>query len=138
MNWTLIVAIAGPVVTAVLVLVGTLVTANRSHHAAMEATRVAAKTAEVTAQVAVQDAFTRAYDKHWATQTEMNRKWNQELETRIGAVEVRAEEAEARAARAEHLNSVFAVYLRKVIRWIEAQLPGGNYPVPPPELNLDL
>jgi len=57
--------------------------------------------------------------------------------TRIEQIELRAEaDREARNA-AENNFRIALVYLRRVIRWIDENLPGAHYP-PPTELNLDI
>ena len=52
--------------------------------------------------------------------------------------ELRAEADKMARIKAEHLYSMAIMYLRKVIRWIDQNLPGESYPPPPPELKLDL
>ena len=58
--------------------------------------------------------------------------------TRIEQIELRAEaDREARNA-AEKNFRIALVYLRRVIRWIDENLPGAHYPPPPTELNLEI
>lgn len=58
--------------------------------------------------------------------------------SRISQAEMRAEAAELRASKAEHLYSMAVFYMRRVVAWINVNLPGENYPEPPPELLVDL
>src|SRR6516164_1812657 len=58
--------------------------------------------------------------------------------TRIEQIELRAEaDREARNV-AEKNFRIALVYLRRVIRWIDENLPGAHYPPPPTELNLEI
>jgi hypothetical protein len=120
--------------------------AVRQADAALEAARASSKTAEVTAAAAIQDAITRATeanDKHWAIYLDAGQRRVEDLEKlvsknaeRIEQAELRSEAAEVRANKAEHLYAIATVYLRRVIRWINDNLPGEDYPPPPPELDL--
>lgn len=57
---------------------------------------------------------------------------------RIDVSEMRAEAERVARTKAEHLYSVAVIYLRRVIRWINDNLPGSDYPAPPPEIDVDL
>lgn len=108
----------------------------------------AASAAEIVARAEVQRAWNEAYktvDAHYARLNDGMHRWNLDLQKsvsentrRIEEAELRAEAADVRATKAEHLYSIAIIYMRRVIRWINENLPGEDYPAPPPELNLDL
>ena len=58
--------------------------------------------------------------------------------TRIEEIELRAEADREARHQAEKNFRIALVYLRRVIRWIDENLPGAHYPPPPTELNLDI
>src|ERR1700739_4219224 len=142
MNWVVWGPILATLVTAIIGLIGIIITASKTHHGAMEQANAAMKqadaalrtaqasekTAEATAAAAIQDAITRATeanDKHWAIYLDAGQKRIEQLEAdvsknaqRIEAAELKAEAAQVRADRSEHLYSIAIIYLRRVIRWI--------------------
>jgi hypothetical protein len=81
----------------------------------------------------------------WARYCDAQQKDNDRLReqisdnaTRIEQVELRSEADREARNIAEKNFRIALVYLRRVIRWIDENLPGGNYPPPPTELNLEL
>ena len=58
--------------------------------------------------------------------------------TRIEEIELRAEADREARHQAEKNFRIALVYLRRVIRWIDENLPGAHYPPPPVELELDI
>ena len=58
--------------------------------------------------------------------------------TRIEEIELRAETDREARHQAEKNFRIALVYLRRVIRWIDENLPGAHYPPPPTELNLEI
>ena len=54
--------------------------------------------------------------------------------TRIEQVELRAEADREALHQSEKQLRLTLVYLRRIIRWINENLPGAHYPAPPPEL----
>ena len=58
--------------------------------------------------------------------------------TRIEEIELRAEADREARHQAEKNFRIALVYLRRVIRWIDENLPGAHYPPPPAELELDI
>ena len=58
--------------------------------------------------------------------------------TRIEEIELRAETDREARHQAEKNFRIALVYLRRVIRWIDENLPGAHYPPPPAELELDI
>ena len=143
-TWTIILTAGGPTASAIIAAIFAW---HASHKTAI-AQQISAKAAKETAEGAIQDTFTKAYaaaDKHWAVYNEAMQKWNVELQEQVNENARRIEDAELRAeadkvarTKAEHLYSMSIIYLRRVIRWIEQNLPGEHYPPPPSELNLDL
>jgi len=124
-------------------------------HKTKKVTESADEAAKMTAQASVNDTFTRAFeaaDKHWASyvaamerRVDDQEKRNDELADEINKTGKRIDDAEMRAeaervarTKAEHLYSVAIIYLRRVIRWVNANMPGGDYPSPPPEIDVDL
>jgi hypothetical protein len=139
-NWAVLVTLAVAVVTALgaigVALIGLI------------GTWAGRRAANVTADAANRDAFTRADDaaeQRWARYTDGMYKgqaqvWDRlsTVEKRMDELEIRNESLEIRATKAEQLVSLAVVYLHRLIGWINDNLPGGNYPAPPPELNLNL
>jgi hypothetical protein len=125
MNWTLFAAIGGPFFTAMLGLVGMVITARKSHHAAMavanaakdqanaaatqaqaalESARASTRVAESTAAAAIQDAITNANeanDKHWAIYLDAMQRRCEILEADINRHSARLEAAELKSEAAE-------------------------------------
>lgn len=116
--------------------------------AALEVARANTKTAEATAAAAIQDAITKAIasnDQHWALYLDAGQKRIEQLEkdiaknaSRIDAAELKAEAAQVRADRSEHLYSIAIIYMRRLIRWIDKTVPDEGYPPIPTELQMDL
>lgn len=121
MNWSVWGPVLATAVTAILGLVGILVTASKSHRgamaqanaatvqanaaltqadAALAAAQSSAKIAEATARAAIDDTFTRAYeaaDAHWARYTEAQQRDNDDLRSQISENSMRIENAEMRS-----------------------------------------
>ena len=81
----------------------------------------------------------------WARYCDAQQRDNDSLREQIGENATRIEEIELRAEadrearhQAEKNFRIALVYLRRVIRWIDENLPGAHYPPPPAELELDM
>lgn len=131
-------------VPALAVVLAAAISGWWGHRSANKAHEVSKKTAQAT----VDDTFTKAYeaaDKHWAVYNEGMQKWNESLQEQINDNATRMEQATIRAeadrvarAEADRNFTIAVVYLRRLTRWILDNLPGADYPTPPPELHLDL
>lgn len=126
-----------------------------AQQAAAVAADTAAKAAIVTAEAEMRKAVASEREQasvDWARYCEAQDRDNAGLRKRLGSMEARLDNAEMRsaaeaekaahesqrAAAAEKLYTIAVVYLRRVIGWIDDNLPGERYPAPPPELNLDI
>ena len=81
----------------------------------------------------------------WARYCDAQQRDNDNLRYQVGENATRIEEIELRAEadrearhQAEKNFRIALVYLRRVIRWIDENLPGAHYPPPPAELELDI
>jgi hypothetical protein len=57
---------------------------------------------------------------------------------RLSEAEMRTEAAELRATQAEKLYAISIIYLRRLVDWINDNLPGQKYPPPPSGLKIDM
>lgn len=131
-------------VPAVAVVASAIISGWYSHRSQRKAHEVSERTAQAT----IDDTFTRAYqaaDKHWALYNEAMQRRCDDLDEQVTknakAIEdanLRFLEADERAQASDKLYRKAIIYLRKLLIWINTTLPGENYPLPPPELDLDL
>lgn len=131
-------------IPALAVVLAAAISGWWGHRSQRKANEVSAKTAEA----AVDDTFTKAYeaaDKHWAVYNEGMQRWNQSLQDQINENANQLEQAALRAeadrvarAEADRNFTIAVVYLRRLVGWISDNLPGAEYPGPPPELHLEL
>lgn len=138
--WNEVLAIVGPILTFFGVLLAPEL-GRRAGKKQVEAVLLTADAKMTEAVAAEREAATA----DWAQFTEAMQKWNEslasrllELEKRLSDAEVRSAASELRAATAERLYAVAVAYLRRVVRWLEDNWPGENFPKPPPELEPDL
>lgn len=164
MSETLLVALiaaGATIVSAIAALLAVWVD-RRAKHRTAEAAAIAAQASDKAAEAATTAAEAAAEEARaqmrqaivsereqasadWARYTEAMQKWNERLEGQIGKTaqeiehaKLRILEAEQRAYDWEKLYRKASIYLRGLILWINEHLPGESYPVPPPELDLDL
>lgn len=164
MSDTLLVAILAAVATALTAVFGFAVAwlDRRAKHRTAEATVIAAQASDRAADAATTAADAASEEARaqmrkavvaereqasadWARYCEAQQRWNESLQEqindnaqRIADTELRLLEAEERAHNWEKLYRKASIYLRRLIIWINENLPGEAYPLPPPELDLDL
>ena len=103
-----------------------------------------ADAAQQTAEAEIRKAIAAEREQasaDWARYCDAQQRDNNNLReqisdnvTRIEQVELRAEADREALHQSEKQLRLTLVYLRRIIRWINENLPGAHYPAPPPEL----
>jgi len=124
--------------------VGAFAAPSIGRRAAHKSADAAQQTAEAEIRKAVAAEREQA-SADWARYCDAQQRDNDNLRyqvaenaTRIEEIELRAEADREARHQAEKNFRIALVYLRRVIRWIDENLPGAHYPPPPAELELEI
>lgn len=161
MNWHEAAEVVGPV----LALIGLLLSPELGRRAGRktvdavlkqaEAAQESAKAAQVEAEAAKEEAAAEMRKAVAAEREVISADWSRYVDAkdreidglrarvehndeRLSQAEMRASADRERAERSDRLYWKAVIYLRIVIRWINDEHPGDDYPAPPVELIADL